>query len=115
MQSDFLSRCSIHENPSTKEIMFLTHFPVDRNKLILETKLAFPSVISSIKNGWSNSSKKRFPLLYKRRNELSLSPDGLIFVSDLPFIPPVCREEILVFLHSGHMGHEKTKSLARMT
>jgi len=112
LQSDFLSRHCYQEKPPDKELLFLRHLSIDRNTLILQTRLAFAAIISSLKHGCSNSSKKRFPSTYKRRHELSLSPDGLIYVSDNPLVPPVCRQKVLELLHSRHMGVEKIKSLA---
>jgi len=113
-QSDFLSRGSYQEDPPDKQIHFLSHLPINRNKLMLETKLAFRPILAALKNGWSLSAKKSMPLYYKNRAEFSLSPDGIIFFNDTPLIPPTCRKDILDFLHSGHLGIEKMKSLARM-
>ena len=48
-----------------------------------------------------------------RRNELSHTPDGSLCLNDRIIIPPTLRSAILQDLHSGHIGIEKMKSLAR--
>jgi len=115
-QADFLSRYSSFENVKEKhKSFFITPLPINKNKLILETRLAYGALISSLKRGWSQRTKLKFPKLYKRREDLSLTPDGIILVGDATLIPPLLRKEVLQYLHSSHLGTEKMKSLARMT
>jgi len=114
--SDFLSRYSFQEKaPLNSPSFFLSTLPIDRNHLIDETRSYYGSVISALRNGWSLSAKKRFADLYQRREEMSLAPDNIIFIKDLMLIPPSCRKTVLEYLHQGHMGRDKMKSLARLS
>ncbi|VDO67022.1 unnamed protein product [Schistosoma margrebowiei] len=47
------------------------------------------------------------------RDELSTTPDGILFLNDRFVIPPSLRKYVLENHHSGHLGVEKMKSLAR--
>lgn len=94
--------------------MFTSPLPVTRNHLIQETKLAYGSILSALKRGWSHSAKKTFADFYTHRDDLTVSPDGVLSLDDRPIIPPTCREAMLQHLHSGHMGRDKMKSLARL-
>ncbi|VDO85688.1 unnamed protein product [Schistosoma margrebowiei] len=49
------------------------------------------------------------------RDELSITPDGILCLNDCVVIPPSLRKSVLEDLHSGHLGVEKMKSLARLT
>lgn len=113
--ADFLSRYSnfLPDDTST-ECYTINPLPFDRNFLISETKAFYGPVLAGLRNGWSVSGKKRFPQLYNRREELSMSVDGVIQLNDLILIPPACRQSILAHLHDGHMGRDKMKSLARL-
>ena len=113
--ADYLSRYPQSECLSKTTSLFTAPLSVDRNELMRTTKAYYGPILAALKSGWSHSAKKRFPQIYVKREELSLAPDGVIQWKDLILIPPSCRESILNFLHSGHLGIEKMKSLARMT
>ncbi|CAH8647132.1 unnamed protein product [Schistosoma intercalatum] len=53
--------------------------------------------------------------LFSKRDELSTTPDGILCLNDRVVIPPSLRKSVLEDLHSGHLGVEKMKSLARLT
>jgi hypothetical protein len=84
--------------------------PIDRNKLIEETRLAYGPVLAGFRNGWSATAKKRFPELYIQRENIAMQPDGIILVNDRPLIP----QHLLQHLHIGHLNRDKMKSLARL-
>ena len=52
--------------------------PFDWNMLIVETKFYYGQTLSGIRNGWSTSAKKRFPDIYRRREDLSGGIEGEI-------------------------------------
>ena len=45
---------------------------------------------------------------------MSKQADGIIVIRDQTLIPPSCRVMMLEHLHSGHLGRDKMKSLARL-
>ena len=112
-QADYLSRFAFREPPSS-DSYFVNPLPIDRNLLIKETKLVYGSILSSLRNGWSTSSRKRFPSFYAKREDISSQADGVLLYNDRIIIPPTCREAMLNHLHIGHLGRDKMKSLARM-
>ena len=114
--ADYLSRFAFREPPSTATY-FVNPLPIDRNVLIKETRLAYGPVLSSLRNGWSQSARKRFPKLYAKRHELMVQADGVLLLcenNERIIIPPTCREALLSHLHIGHLGRDKMKSLARL-
>ena len=115
-QADFLSRYAEFEEPEnqTHNALFIQPLPIPRNELIEETKKVYGPVIAALKRGWSNSAKKRYQELYTKRDELSLSADGLICWRDLVVIPPSHRKLMLEHLHGSHLGIDKMKSLGRL-
>ena len=115
-QADYLSRYSHFENATGNiDSYFLKALPITRNELIIETKRYYGPIMSSLKNGWSSSNKRKFSHLYKRREQMTLLPDNVIYVSEVPLIPPSCRKQILEYLRSAHLGAKKTISLGRTT
>ena len=115
-QADYLSRFAAQqEAPLVTDTYFLTPLPVDRNKLIEDTKLYYSVILTSIKRGWSSTAKRKYRELYKRKDVMTVSPDGLIFVNEKPLIPPSDRKDFLDYIHSSHLGIKKTKSLTRST
>ena len=112
-QADFLSRYSRQDPPPHKDSLFITPLPFDQNQLIDETKLAYSAILAAVKNGWSNSTRKKFPKLYARKEDMAVSVDGVILINEIPLIPPTLRQQTLNFLHSEHLGPEKMKSLSR--
>ena len=113
-QADFLSRYSNFQPPSSEDSFFIHPLPFNRNITIAKTKVSFSSLLASLRNGWNNTTKKRFPDLYKKREELSITPDGVILYGERIVIPVSCRKAMLEHLHSGHIGRDKMKSLARL-
>ena len=114
---DYISRQSL-PSPSSVDLsvdsLLVQPLPLSRNELIRDTRRYFGSVISALKRGWSSHTKRRFPSHFARRDELSVTPDGLLCLNDRVVIPPTLCEPVLKDLHSGHLGVEKMKSLARM-
>jgi transposase InsO family protein len=112
--ADYMSRHAKQDVQRDVEVNFCNPVPIDRNMLIQETKGYYGSVLAGLKNGFSTSAKKRFPVFYSRREEFSVAPDGVLLLNDQVVIPPVCRRKMLQHLHSGHLGRDKMKSLARL-
>ena len=102
------------ENHFYKLFNLFNPLPIDRNTLIQETRLAYGSILSSLRNGWSLSCHKRFSNFYAKRADLTSQADGVLLLQDRIIIPPTCRESMLTHLHLGHRGRDKMKSLARM-
>ncbi|VDP48746.1 unnamed protein product [Schistosoma margrebowiei] len=69
---------------------------------------------SAIRKGWPAKLKRRFPIYFSKRDELSTT-DGILCLNDRVVIPPTLRKSVLKDLHSGHSGVEKMKSLVRLT
>ena len=115
-QADCLSRVFITNSTDidSSTALLIHPLPVQRNKLIEETRKSFGAVLRSLKFGWSAAAKKRFPELYARRDELSTSPDGVLLTKEQVIVPVTLRGDILSHLHSGHLGVDKMRSLARM-
>jgi hypothetical protein len=114
--ADFLSRYSKFSDSvdsSQSDCFSVNPLPFDRNLLIEETKSYYGQVVSGIRNGWSLSAKKKFPDLYRRREDLCLTVDHIILVEEKFLIPPSFRSLMLEHLHEGHFGRDKMKSLAR--
>ncbi|VDP88191.1 unnamed protein product [Echinostoma caproni] len=59
--------------------------------------------------------KRRVTEFYKRREEISVTYDGVLCYNDRMIVNPTLRTAVLNDLHSGHLGIEKMKSLARLT
>ena len=98
--ADYLSRYASREPAPTIDAFFTNQpLPIDRNKLIQDTRHAYGSVIAGLRNGWSVSARKRFPVLYAKREELTYQADGVIMYNDRALIPPTCREAMLQHLH----------------
>lgn len=114
--ADFLSRHAHLEPPETDEALSLVTnpLPIGRTRLIEETRLVYGPVLAGLRNGWSNSARRKFPVLHAKRADMALLPDGVITVHDRPLIPPACRNDVLHHLHMGHLGRDKMKSLARL-
>ena len=113
-QADFLSRYAIEESTESSSL-FIQPLPVSRELLSSETKKFYGPVIAAIKRGWSTTARKKYHELYVKREELSLTVDGLICWKEMILIPPQCRNEILKFLHDSHLGVDKMKSLSRLS
>ncbi|VDP33885.1 unnamed protein product [Schistosoma margrebowiei] len=63
--------------------------------------------------GWTANLKRGFPIYFSKRDELSTTPDGILCLNDHIVISPSLRKSVLEDLHSGHLGVEKMKTLAR--
>ncbi|VDP19044.1 unnamed protein product [Schistosoma margrebowiei] len=74
-----------------------------------------PISTGAIRKGWTANLKRRFPTYFSKRDELSTTPDGILCLNDRVVIPTSLRKSVLENLHSGHLGVEKMKSLARLT
>ena len=66
-----------------------------------------------MRKSWNNADKKKLPHFYSRRDDLGSTPEGLLCYQDRIVVPPVLRKSVLDDLHSGHLGVDKMKSLAR--
>jgi transposase InsO family protein len=115
--ADYLSRHAHHEVPTSEdevEVLSINPLPIDRNRLIEETRKYYGPVLAGVRKGWSSSTKKRFPELFQKRDDLSVKADGVVTFNDRPIIPPSLRRPMLQHLHDGHLGRDKMVSLARL-
>lgn len=114
LHADYMSRYSDFDAPEVCNA-FTQILPGSRNELINETRLFYGPVIAGLRNGWSASAKRRFPIMHANRENLFVSADGVIFFQERPVIPPTLRNSFLQFLHAAHLGRDKTLSLSRYT
>ena len=113
--ADYLSRYSQSNDVGDSDCLLVQPLPVSRSDLICETKKYYHGIISSIRNGWKAEIKRRFPAFFQRQDDISITPDGILCCNDRIIIPPSLRKSVLNDLHSGHLGVDKMKSLARLT
>ncbi|VDP36276.1 unnamed protein product [Schistosoma margrebowiei] len=64
----------------------------------------------AIRKGWNANLKRRFPIYFSKRDELSTTRDGILCLNDRVVIPLSLRKSVLEDLHSSHSGVEKMKS-----
>ncbi len=109
--ADFLSR-HFHMSPPdpSKDCLLIQPVPINRTRLIQDTRRYFGVVMKSLRTGWRALTKKKFPQFYARRENLSATPDGLLCLNDRTRISPTLRRAVLDDLHSSHLGVEKMKS-----
>lgn len=110
--ADFLSRYAHHEETRDKALN-VQPFPVQRNALIKATREEYSGLVHSLRRGWSTSSRKRYSEFYKRRSDLSTTPDGTVVFQNRPVCPPSIRKDVLQYLHHCHLGRDKMVSMAR--
>ncbi|CAH8499798.1 unnamed protein product [Schistosoma intercalatum] len=112
---DYISRQSLQDKPiNTSDCLLVQPLPVRRSDLIRETRRYFGCILSAIRKGWNAYLKRRFPIYFSKRDELSTTPDGILCLDDRVVILPSLRKSVLKDLHSGHLGVEKMKPLARL-
>lgn len=72
-------------------------------------------LINFINKGWPNE-KRNVPVYllnyWKCREDLSVA-QGLVFLGSKVVVPKILRGQMLMLLHEGHLGMEKTKNRAR--
>ena len=113
---DHLSRMPTEtSDPMNEDCLLIQPLPFSRENLIQNTRKYYSTIISAIHKGWSIDKKKKYPEFYRRREELSTTPDGVLCMQDRAVIPPNLRQLVLQDMHSGHLGIDKMKSLARMS
>ena len=113
-QADFLSRFAACETSDKSSSYLVQPLPFLRSDLIMETKKFYSDIVSAVEKGWSVYTKKKHPQIYSQREELSLSPDGVLSMGDRVIVPSTLRRLVLQDLHSGHFGMDKMKSLSRL-
>ncbi|VDP86287.1 unnamed protein product [Echinostoma caproni] len=113
--ANYLSRYAISEEASTGDCLLNQPLPVSRSDLVRETRKYYHAIISCVRRGWRGDIKPRVPEFYKRREEIPVTCDGVLYYGDRIIVPPTLRTAVLNDLHSGDLGIEKMKSLARLT
>ncbi|VDO99231.1 unnamed protein product [Schistosoma curassoni] len=102
---DYISRQSLQDRPvDTSDCLSVQSLPVRRSDLIRETRRYFGCMLSAIRKGWNAKLKRRFPVYFSKRDELSTTPDGILCLNYCVVIPPSLRKSVLEDLHSGHLG-----------
>ncbi len=114
LRADFLSRYSRMEPPEHEpSTLLLQPLPVRRDEIVKFTK--FSSVIKALKTGWLSKHKRQFQEFHKHREELCVSPDGILSLNDRIVVPPNLRNSILQDLQvclplwchiTGHTLHQ---------
>ena len=62
--ADYLSRNCFQEPAGSGDedaVLVVNPLPIDRNKLIAETKATYDSILAGFRSGWSVSAKRKFP------------------------------------------------------
>ncbi|CAH8588012.1 unnamed protein product [Schistosoma mattheei] len=99
---DYISRQPLQDRPiNTSDCLLVQSLPVRRSDLIIETGRYFGSILSAIWKGWNANLKRRFPVYFSKRNELSSTPDGILYLNDRVVSPPSLRKSVLEDLYSG--------------
>ncbi len=66
----------------SKDCLLIQPVPTNRTRLIQDTRRYFGVVMKSLRTGWRALTKKKFPQLFARREDLSTTPDGLLCPND---------------------------------
>lgn len=98
----------------------ISNLPVSDNKLehiriATASDEHLSSLTNQIKHGWPDSIKecpKSVQKFWNHRDELTIM-NGIVFKSDKIVIPLSLRKEMLIKLHTAHLGIEKSKERAR--
>ncbi|VDP31097.1 unnamed protein product [Schistosoma mattheei] len=113
---DYISRRSLQDRPvNTSDCLLVQPLTVERSYIMREISRYFGCILSAIRKGWNANLKRRFPIYFSERDELSTTPDGILCLNDRVVIPPSLRKSVLEDLHNGHLVVEKMKSLASLT
>jgi len=110
--ADFLSRYS-YQQAAVEKVFAIMPFPIDRNDIIRETRSFYGSVLRSMRGGWSIKARRQHRDLFCKREDLSVSADGVLSYQDRIVIPPILRNDLLQHLHGSHLGRDKMLSMAR--
>ncbi|VDP82050.1 unnamed protein product [Schistosoma mattheei] len=107
---DYIYRQSLQDRPvDTSDCLLVQPLPVRRPDLIKETRRYFGCILSAIRKGWNANLKRRFPVYFSKRGELSTTSDVILFLNDRVVIFPSLQKSVLEDFHSGCLGVEKMK------
>ena len=125
--SDFLSRHSLidtHPNliedldlhvHAVKQQLFVTDSRLDAIRSTIKSDGKMQKLKQTIARGWPELRAECEPeilQLWNHRVELSFE-DDLIFIGQKLFIPPTLRQEMILKVHTGHLGVNKTLERAK--
>ncbi|VDP58541.1 unnamed protein product [Schistosoma curassoni] len=77
---DYISRQLLQDRlVNTSDCLLVQPLPMRRPDLIGETRRHIGCILSAIRKGWNANLKRRFPIYFSKRDELSTTPDGIVF------------------------------------
>lgn len=121
---DALSRLPLSEKDQQADIageearavnlVALTSLPVTAKQITQGTRTdpVLSRVTHFLREGWPNEIQEEWKPFHKRRMELSIEEDCLLWGMRV-VIPGKFRQQLLTLLHEGHPGMVRMKSLAR--
>ncbi|VDP69918.1 unnamed protein product [Schistosoma mattheei] len=113
---DCISRQSLQDRPvDASDCLLAQPLPMRRPDFIRETRRYIGCILKAIRKGWNANLKRRFPICFTKRDELSITPDSILCLNDRVVILSSLRKSVLEGFHSGYLGVGKMKSLARLT
>ncbi len=91
----------MEEPPMVEEDCLLVQpLIVAREDLASEAKQFYAGVLSALKRGWNTANKRKFNEYYIKRDELSITPDGVLCWNDRIIIPRCCGSQFqMTFIH----------------
>lgn len=96
------------------EMPSLPYHPSVRSSVATVTShITIRPVISALFHGWTRNERRRIPVFFAHRENLSFNLDDLLCLSDRLVVPLTLPLAVLHLL-SGHLGVNKMKSLARL-
>ena len=120
--ADGLSRLPLPQKQEKEKPDVATQFNVVQMSTLplthrqLRTASRCDSVVSKVmqytKQGWPNTVPEAFKSYWRRRNEMTVEADCLLWGTRV-VIPGTCRDRVLKSLHESHPGIVRMKSQAR--
>ncbi|KAH9582851.1 hypothetical protein MS3_00000410 [Schistosoma haematobium] len=94
---DHIYRQSLQDRPiNTSDCLLVQPLPVRRPDFIRETRRYFGCILSAIRKGWNSIMKRRFRVYFSNRDELSTTPDGILYLNDRVLIPSLLRKSVFI-------------------
>lgn len=90
--ADYLSRHASSCDTDTSDCLLVQPLPVSRTALIADTRKYFHSVMTAVSKGWNSMTKRKFPQLFARREDLGVTPDGILCLNDRIIVPPTLKK-----------------------
>jgi len=120
LRLDEVDTIDVEDSDTLNLDMDLVHFGNNKRQQLIEETARDPilhQLSQLINDGWPDTIKEVPPDLrpyWSYREELGIA-GGVIFKGRQVIIPEALQADILLQLHQGHMGIERTRRLARMS